>query len=163
MTEEKKQAPAAKKEMVTDVFVRGAYQGWGIATHSMIPNVLMAFVIIKALNITGILAMVGKVCGPVMAIFGLPGEAIMVLLGAWMSMGGGVGVAVALFEGGKLVGADLGILAPAIFLMGSQVQYLGRCLGVIGIEGKMIPVTMAIPIIVALISLWVMKLIVLAA
>ena len=30
------------KPMVTDVFVKGAIQGWGIATHSTIPNVLMA-------------------------------------------------------------------------------------------------------------------------
>ena len=37
---------AGGKEMITDVFVRGARQGWGIAIGSMIPNVLMAFVII---------------------------------------------------------------------------------------------------------------------
>lgn len=165
MTEEKKAAAhgTAKKEMVTDVFVRGAYDGWNIGIKAMVPNVLMAFVLIKALNITGLLDLIGHACGPVMAIFGLPGEAVMVLLGAWMSMGGGVGVAVALFESGKLVGADLAILCPAIFLMGSQIQYLGRCLGVIGVEGKMLPITMAIPIIVAIVSLWVMKLIVLAS
>ena len=46
---------AGGKEMITDVFVRGARQGWGIAIGSMIPNVLMAFVIIKALQITGLL------------------------------------------------------------------------------------------------------------
>ena len=28
------------KPMVTDVFVKGAIQGWNIATHSTIPNVL---------------------------------------------------------------------------------------------------------------------------
>ncbi|MCI5851360.1 MAG: YjiG family protein [Sutterellaceae bacterium] len=165
MAEEKKAAApkAEKKEMITDVFVRGARQGWGIAINSMIPNVLMAFVIIKILKVTGLLDMIGAACGPVMAIFGLPGEAIMVLLGGWLSMGGGVGVAVAVYESGALTGTDLAILAPAIFLMGSQVQYLGRCLGVIGVEGKMIPVIMAVPIIVAVISLWVMRLIVLAA
>ena len=27
------------KPMVTDVFVKGAIQGWNIATHSTIPNV----------------------------------------------------------------------------------------------------------------------------
>lgn len=36
--------------MVTDVFVKGAVQGWNIAVTSTIPNVLMAFVIIKVLN-----------------------------------------------------------------------------------------------------------------
>ena len=69
------------KPMVTDVFVKGAIQGWNIATHSTIPNVLMAFVIIKMLNISGALDFIGTCLGPVMAIFGLPGEAAMILLG----------------------------------------------------------------------------------
>lgn len=85
-------ATTSKKMMITDVFVNGAFQGWNIATHSTIPNVLMAFVIIKMLNISGALDFIGTCLGPVMAIFGLPGEAAMILLGGWMSMGGGVGV-----------------------------------------------------------------------
>ena len=55
-------------------------------------SVLMAFVIIKALQITGALDLMGSVFSPVMAVFGLPGEAAAVLIGAWMSMGGAVGV-----------------------------------------------------------------------
>ena len=96
----------------------------------------MAFVIIKMLNISGALDFIGTCLGPVMAIFGLPGEAAMILLGGWMSMGGGVGVAVALFDKGAVDGTQLAIVIPAIYLMGSQVQYMGRCLGVIGIQGS---------------------------
>lgn len=129
-------ATTSKKMMITDVFVNGAFQGWNIATHSTIPNVLMAFVIIKMLNISGALDFIGTCLGPVMAIFGLPGEAAMILLGGWMSMGGGVGVAVALFDKGAVDGTQLAIVIPAIYLMGSQVQYMGRCLGVIGIQGS---------------------------
>lgn len=77
--------------MVTDVFVKGAVQGWNIAVTSTIPNVLMAFVIIKVLNHSGLLTIFGELFAPIMAIFGLPGEAAAVLLGGWMSMGGGVG------------------------------------------------------------------------
>ena len=156
---------ATKKEklMITDVFVNGANQGWAIATHSTIPNVLMAFVIIRILTISGALAFIGKVFGPVMAIFGLPGEAATILLGGWMSMGGGVGVAVDLFDAGKINGSELAIVIPSIYLMGSQVQYMGRCLGVIGIGGKDILKIMAIPPIIAICSLWVMRVLVLAA
>ena len=149
--------------MVTDVFVKGAVQGWNIAVTSTIPNVLMAFVIIKVLQHSGLLELIGQVFGPVMAIFGLPGEAATVLLGGWMSMGGGVGVAVALFGQGVLNGDHVAILAPPIFLMGSQVQYMGRCLGVIGIKGKDLLLIMSVPIITAFVSLFVMKLIVLAS
>ena len=108
-------ATTSKKMMITDVFVNGAFQGWNIATHSTIPNVLMAFVIIKMLNISGALDFIGTCLGPVMAIFGLPGEAAMILLGGWMSMGGGVGVAVALFDTmptGTAVLFDPSIMAP---------------------------------------------------
>ena len=155
-------ATTSKKMMITDVFVNGAFQGWNIATHSTIPNVLMAFVIIKMLNISGALDFIGTCLGPVMAIFGLPGEAAMILLGGWMSMGGGVGVAVALFDKGAVDGTQLAIVIPAIYLMGSQVQYMG-CLGVIGIQGSDMFKIMAVPPIVALLSLWVMRLVVLGS
>ena len=152
---------ASAKEMVTDVFVRGARQGWGIAIGSMLPNVLMAFVIIKALQITGLLKLIGIACGPVMAVFGLPGEAAPVLLAAWMSMGGGVGVAVALFGQGAIDGTHFAILTPAIYLMGSQLQYMGRLLGVVGIPGKMIPLMMALSILAACVAMIIMRILVL--
>ncbi len=118
-----------KKPMVTDIFVEGAKKGWVIATTSTVPNVLMAFVIIKALQITGILGLMGTAFEPVMAVFGLPGESAAVLIGAWMSMGGAVGVVITLFDQGILNGTHIAILAPAIYLMGSQVQYMGRIMG----------------------------------
>lgn len=155
--------PAPAKPMVTDVFVKGAVDGWKIATGSTIPNVLMAFVIIKILQHSGLLDMIGAAFQPIMAVFGLPGEAATVLLGAWMSMGGGMGVAVALYDQGILTGTHLAVVAPAIFLMGSQVQYMGRCLGVIGIKGRNLLLIMAMPIITALVSMVVMRILVLGS
>jgi len=119
-------AEVKEKKMITDVFVEGARKGWNVGISSVIPNVLMAFVLMRVLDITGLLAILGKVFGPIMAIFGLPGEAATVLMGAWLSMGGGVGVAVSLFTSGALTGTHVAILTPAIFLMGAQVQYAGR-------------------------------------
>ena len=153
--------PAPAKPMVTDVFVKGAVQGWNICVTSTIPNVLMAFVIIKILNHSGLLALIGQIFSPIMGIFGLPGEAATVLLGGWMSMGGGVGVAVALFDNGVLNGTQLAIVSPAMFLRDYQIQYLGRCLGVIGIKGSKIPLIMAIPVLTAFVSLFVMRILML--
>ena len=149
-----------EKPMLTDVFVSGVKRGWGIATGSMLPNVLMAFILISVLKLTGILDLIGTVCGPVMKVFGLPGEALMVLLAAWLSMGGGVGVASSLFAAGSLSLHDIAVLAPAMYLMGSQVQYIGRLLGVVGTPGKYIPVMVLISIINALLALLVMQIIV---
>ena len=148
------------KVFITDVFVKGAINGWNLITHSTIPNVLMAFVIIKILNISGLLAIIGKVFSPIMMIFGLPGEAATVLIAGWMSIGGGVGVAAALIDQGSIGVRDIAILCPAIVLMGSQVQYMGRCLGVIGTSAKRIPVLMGISIINALIAMLIMNFIV---
>lgn len=148
------------KVFITDVFVKGAINGWNLITHSTIPNVLMAFVIIKILNISGLLAIIGKVFSPIMMIFGLPGEAATVLIAGWMSIGGGVGVAAALIDQGSIGVRDIAILCPAIVLMGSQVQYMGRCLGVIETSAKRIPVLMGISIINALIAMLIMNFIV---
>lgn len=147
----------AKKPMVTDIFVEGAKKGWVIATTSTVPNVLMAFVFIKVLQITGALDLMGTVFSPIMAIFGLPGEAAAVLIGAWMSMGGAVGVVITLFDQGVLNGTHIAILAPAIYLMGSQVQYMGRIMGAIGTEGRYIPVMIAISVLNAFGAMLVMN------
>ena len=147
------------KPMVTDVFVKGAIQGWNIATHSTIPNVLMAFVIIRALNVSGALPLIGDIFSPLMALFGLPGEAAAVLVAGWMSMGGGVGVACALFDQGAITLQDCAVMAPAIYLMGSQLQYMGRCLGVIGTRGSMIPILLGISVLNAFIAMFIMNIV----
>lgn len=60
-------APESKK-MITDVFVEGARKGWDIGVGSIIPNIMMAFVIIKILSMTGLLDVLATVFGPVMAL-----------------------------------------------------------------------------------------------
>lgn len=63
------------RKNVMDMFIDGARRGFTIATTNLLPNVVMAFVIIQALKITGLLDWVGHICEPVMALWGLPGEA----------------------------------------------------------------------------------------
>ena len=146
-----------QKKMITDVFVEGARKGWNLGVNNIIPNVLMAFVIIHVLHITGLLALLGKLFAPIMAVFGLPGEAATVLMGSWLSMGGGVGVAVSLFNEGLLNGTHLAILAPAIYLMGSQIQYAGRLLGTADVNSRHYGILFAISILNALIAMLIMR------
>lgn len=102
------------KPSLMDIFVRGARKGWNIAIDNIIPNVLMAYVCIKILNVTGLLTLAGKFFAPVMAIWGLPGEAIMVLFSALMSMGGAVGVCMALYNDGGIDERSITIVIPAL-------------------------------------------------
>ena len=71
-----------------------------------------------------------------MALFGLPGEAVTVLLAAWLAMGSGVGVAASLFSNGIINGQHVTILMPAIYLMGAQLNYSSRCLGLAELPHK---------------------------
>ena len=112
-----------------DLFVQGAKQGWNIAAGSMLPYVIMAFVIIEVLKLTNILTLIGKFAAPIMVIWGLPGEALIVICAAALSRGGSIGVAASLIGDNTLSGIDASILAPAIMLIGGMVQQTGRILG----------------------------------
>ncbi len=148
---------AEQKKTLPDIFVEGAKKGWNVGISSIIPNVLMAFVLIHALRLSGLLDMLGVLFNPVMGLFGLPGQAVMVLVGAWMSMGGGVGVAASLYAAKILNPTHVTILLPAIFLMGAQIQYMGRLLGTAGIQGRYYPMLFGISILNAIISMIIMR------
>lgn len=142
---------------IFDIFIRGARKGWNIGINNLIPNILMAYVIAYILNILGVMAFIGHWCGPVMGLLGLPGEALIVLLTVWLSCSAGVGVAASLFASGMLEPAHITILMPAFILMGSQLQYMGRLLGMADVPKKYWPLLMAISIMNAVIGMILMR------
>lgn len=143
-----------------DIFVIGARKGFNIAINNLMPNIIMAFVITEILKRLGLMQLIGDYFSPVMGLLGLPGEAITVLLTAWLSASAGTGVAVNLITQGLLSATDVTILAPAIFLMGSQLQYMGRLLGVADVPKKYWPLLMVNSIVNGLIAMIVMRFIV---
>ena len=145
------------KKNALDMFVDGARRGFTIATTNMLPNVVMAFIFIKALQVSGLLTVIGKVFGPIMALWGMPGQAATVLVAAFMSMGGGVGVAASLYATGILTPADVTALLPAIYIMGNPVQNVGRCLGTSEVDTKYYTGITLICVINSLLCMWVMK------
>lgn len=140
-----------------DIFVTGARKGFHIAIHNLMPNVVMAYVIAEILNLLGVMQAVGQLFAPLMGLFGLPGEAITVLLTAWLSSSAGTGVAVSLLAKGVLTGGEITILTPAIFLLGSQLQYMGRLLGVADVPKKYWPLLMLASILNAAVAMLIMR------
>ena len=138
-------------------FVEGMRSGWTLGTMQLLPNMVMAFALIQILNKIGLLEVLGKVFGPLMGFFGLPGEAVTELLTAWLSAGGGVGAAAGLYTHGTLNGTHVSILIPAIFLMGAQLQYVGRILSVAGINSRHYKMLMLIGLLNALLSMLIMR------
>lgn len=140
-----------------DIFIIGLRKGFNVAINNLMPNVLMAFVLAYILELFGVMAFLGKVCGPVMAIFDLPGQAITVLCATWLSCGAGVGVAASLIASGTLNGHDITIMAPALLLMASQIQYMGRLLGVADVPKKYWPVLMVNSVLMACLGMLIMR------
>jgi spore maturation protein SpmB len=140
-----------------DIFVIGARKGFQIAINNLMPNVLMAYVVSEILNILGAMEFIGRLFAPLMGLFGLPGEAVTVLLTSWLSSSAGTGIAVSLFNKGLLNGTHVTILIPAIFLIGAQLQYMGRLLGVADVPKKYWPLLMLASILNACIAMIVMR------
>lgn len=140
-----------------DIFIVGLKKGLNIGLYSLLPNVVMAFVLTYILQLWGVMDFLGRTCGGIMGIFDLPGQAITVLLATWMSCGAGVGVAVSLASSGVLNGHDVTIMAPALILMASQIQYMGRLLGVADVPKKYWPLLMLNSLLMAFIGMLLMR------
>ena len=152
-----KEKTPQNKPNVFDIFIEGARKGWTIGTQNLVPNIIMAYVLAYILNILGVMDFIGHWFGPVMAIFGLPGRAIVVLLTTWLSCSAGVGIAASFYSQGILDGYHISILMPALLLMASQIQYMGRLLGTADIPKKYWPMLMLISIFNAVIGMFIMK------
>ena len=142
---------------IYDAFVEGMRKGWKVATLNMLPNVVLAFVLIKALKLSGLLELLGDWCAPVMAVFGLPGEAVTVLISTLFSAGGGIGTAAGLYTHDIMNSTHMSIVMPGIFLMGALIQYMGRILGVAGVDSKHYPILFLIGVINAVLAMLTMK------
>ncbi len=152
--------PTVQTKNPFDIFIIGLRKGFNVAINNLLPNVLMAFVLAYILDLFGVMAFLGKVCGPVMSIFDLPGQAITVLCATWLSCGAGVGVAASLLATGTLSGTDVTIMSPALLLMASQIQYMGRLLGVAEVPKKYWPLLMLNSILMAVIGMLIMRFVV---
>ena len=151
------EAAATQSSNPFDIFIVGLKKGLNIGLYSLLPNVLMAFVLTYILQLFGVLDFLGHTCGGVMGLFGLPGEAITVLLATWLSCGAGVGVAASLASSNILGPAELTILSPALILMASQIQYMGRLLGVANVPKRYWPVLMLHSVLMGCIGMIVMR------
>lgn len=110
-------------------FIGGVKNAVNINLYTQIPNFIMAFVLIRVLTISGIMDIISRVLGPIMGIFGLPGEGGALLATAWLSTSGMVGAMAAMYESGTITGAHIAVLWPMGMMIGGQLQMLGRILG----------------------------------
>lgn len=125
-----------------DIFVRGAKKGFQLTINSLMPNIVMAYVITDVMNRLGLFKMLGEVCGPIMAVFGLPGEAIIIILTTWLSSSSAIGITASMVAAGTITPEHVTIIMPAYFLLNAQIQYMGRLLATAGVPSKYWPLMM---------------------
>ena len=140
-----------------DAFINGAKNGMHLAINSTIPNMIMAFSLIQVLNLTGVLGLLEVFFTPLMSIFGLPGAGAAILIAAFVSTGGGIGTAMALFASGALDINHLPIALMGIFILGAQVQFIGRIIGTAGVSSKYVPQIILTNVFLAFIGMYLMK------
>lgn len=140
-----------------EVFISGLRKGAAIGVRFMLPALIAAFVVIEMLQVSGVLRLLAEHVSGMMAVFGLPGEALAVLIAAWASAAGAIGMVAGLASRGLLTPEHVAILLPGILLMGSQLQFFGRILAVAGVSSERVPVMMAIGLMNAVGAMLIMR------
>lgn len=148
-----------KKASIIEIFMKGAKKGFYIGVEQMIPAVILGYVIVSFLELSGLLDLLGKVFSPIMAIFGLPGEAVVVLISAFLSKAAGAATAANMFGSGILNAAQCTILIMPCMLMGTLVGHFARIVLVADVNEKHRGLMLAVPIIDSIGAMLVMRLI----
>ncbi len=149
--------PAKKTNNPFDIFIIGARKGFNVAINNLVPNILMAYAVAQVLNILGVMQFLGEVFGPAMVVFGLPGEAVTVICTTWLSSSAAVGLAANMIANGILDARDITILMPCFFLLGAQLQYMGRLLGIVDLPKRYWPLLMSASLLNAVCAMLVMN------
>lgn len=152
-------AQQAKRSLLEE-FIFGAKNGFYLGVEKIIPAMILAYVLILFLKITGLMALIGNVISPVMAIFGLPGEAIVALISAFFAKAAGAATAATLYADGTINAVQATILFPATITMGTLIGHFVRCVVASGANPKHHPMLVAIPIIDAVFSMLLTRMII---
>lgn len=142
-----------KKTPIVEVFLGGCKKGFYAGVELILPAMILGYVIVQFLQLTGIMDSLSVVFGPVMGIFGLPGEAIVVLISAFFAKASGCATAAMLFAEGTLTVGQATILYPACILMGTLVGHYVRIILVSNTNKKWHGLLLAIPIIDAMFAM----------
>lgn len=153
------QVTTKQKKSIVELFMDGCKDGFYIGVEKILPALLMGAFIVQFLKLTGLVDLLGNLCGPVMGIFGLPGESIVVILSAFFSKGAGAATAFSLYSEGMLTAVQCTILIMPCMLMGTLVGHYARIVLVANTNPKHRLILLLVPIIDSILGMFIMKLI----
>lgn len=136
-----------QKKSIIEIFMTGAKNGFYVGVEQILPAMILGYVIVQFLKITGLVDLLGMVFGPVMGVFGLPGESVVVLVSAFFAKAAGAATAANMYTSGLITAAQATILFMPCMLMGTLVGHYARIVLVSDVNPKYRLVMWAIPII----------------
>lgn len=151
--------PIAPKKNIIEVFMAGCKKGFYIGIEQILPAMVLGYAIVQFLQLTGIVDILGKVFGPIMGIFGLPGEAVVVLVSAFFSKAAGAGTAANMFTEGIINSAQATILIMPCMLMGTLIGHYARIVLVADTNQKHRGLMLIIPIMDSILGMLLMRLV----
>jgi spore maturation protein SpmB len=128
---------------IVEEFVKGAKRGFYVAVEMITPAMVFAYVMVLFLNTAGIMPYIGKVLGPIMGIFGLPGESAVVLIAAFFAKAAGCATAASLYAAGTITAEQATVLFPACITMGTLIGNFVRVVIVSNTNRKWQPLLLA--------------------
>ena len=148
-----------KKPSIISTFLGGCYRGFEVGIKNIVPAMILGYTLVYILQATGVMDLLGSVLSPVMGVFGLPGEAVAVLISAFFAKAAGCGTAATMYASGILTMGQATMLFPACILMGTLIGHYARIVLVADADKKWHGLLLAVPLFDAVISLFVMKII----
>lgn len=142
--------PAPKKGII-EIFLAGCKKGLYIGLEQILPAMVLGYVVVQFLQLTGITDVLSVVFGPVMGIFGLPGASIVVLISAFFAK------AANLYATGVITAAQATILLMPCMLMGTLVGHFARIVLVANVNPAHRALLLCIPIITSVVAMLLMR------
>lgn len=142
---------------IVETFMNGARKGVEIGLNQIIPAMVLGYTIVAVLKLTGLIDILGNLFGPVMGVFGLPGESVVVLVSAFFAKAAGAATAANLYMAGTINAAQATILLIPSMLMGTLIGHYARIVLVTDVNPKYRTLLLLIPLITSVLGMITMR------
>ncbi len=149
--------PVPQKSIV-EIFMEGSKKGFYVGLNNILPAMVLGFTIVQFLQLTDLVPLLGNVFGPIMGLFGLPGETVIVLVSAFFAKAAGAATAANMYAQGLINPVQATILLLPCMLMGTLVGHYARIVLVANANPAHRLALLLIPIVDTVIGMFLMNL-----
>ncbi len=143
------------KKSLVEIFMEGTKKGFYVGMNNILPAMVLGFVIVQFLQLSGVVDILGSIFGPVINLFGLPGSTIVVLVSAFFAKAAGAATAANMYSQGLITATQATVLIVPCMLMGTLVGHFPRVVLVANVNPKHRMLLLAIPIVDSIIGMWI--------